>query len=181
MLMSYFTEMLLSDHSKLVEELQNIILNRKNINYLNYIQSLENDTISIYYSPEMKYRMVFLNTIISCLSEFNFSNDELTQIIKNISDVYSSDKLVFMENSKYTMKNIFTRNEELLKNNLIEDIINKLTFLDNEMMNKVIGYCKKTNTLTDDEYSLFELQIFTFASVFMNIDKLLYLICDINK
>lgn len=163
---------------KLVTMLHGFVSNCKNTDYLKYTACLENDLLSIYYSPIMQEKMILLNTIISCLSDFNYSNDELIKITKNIAEVCSDTNLVIIENSKYSLKNILTRDENLLKNNQIKDIIDKLTFLDEEMINKSIDYLGKKNKLSDDEYALFELQVFTYASIFMDMNKLITKVYD---
>lgn len=171
--------MLLRENSdSIINILHEMIFSYKNINYINYTSSMENDLISIYYSPEIKDRMILLNTIITCLDAYNYSNDKLMQITKNIIDVYSNTNIIYLENAKYDIKNILTHDEALFKNENIKTIINKLTFLDDAMMNKIIDHYTNGIKLTDEEYILFELQVFTFASVFMDMDKLLDKVID---
>ena len=90
----------------------------------------------------------------------------------NITQVYNNTNIVFVENSRYNAKNIFLHDENLY-NSKAKYFINHLTILDEDMFNKVTRYYKKEYTLTERENALYHIQLFAYASVFMNMDKLL--------
>lgn len=165
-------ELLLSNQTNLADILSTFVSENKDINYMNYMSSMENGPIAIYSATSIENRMVLLNVIISCLCLYGYSDQRLIEITMNITQVYNDINIVFVENSRYNAKNIFLHDENLY-NSKAEYFINRFTILDEDMFNKVTRYYNKEYTLTERENALYHLQLFAYASVFMNMDKLL--------
>lgn len=165
-------ELLLSDKSNLTDILSTFVSEYKGIDYMDYMSSMENGPIAIYSGISIENRMTLLNVIISCLCLYGYSDQRLIEITMNITQVYNNTNIIFIQDSRYNAKNIFLHDENLY-NAKAEYFINHLTILDEDMFNKVTRYYKKEYTLTERENALYHIQLFAYASVFMNMDKLL--------
>ena len=165
-------ELLLSNQTNLADILSTFVSENKDINYMNYMSSMENGPIAIYSGISIENRMTLLNVIISCLCLYGYSDQKLIEITMNITQAYNNTNIVFVENSRYNAENIFLHDENLY-NSKAKYFINHLTILDEDMFNKVTRYYKKEYTLTERENALYHIQLFAYASVFMNMDKLL--------
>ena len=102
----------------------------------------------------------------------NFDIDKVIEISKNIIDVYNSTNIIYLEKYRYTLSNLV--DEEKTKDDKYFKDIKNLLFIDNELINK----SKNKETLTETEKDLLKIQVFTFASVFIDFDSLLDLIID---
>lgn len=165
-------ELLLSNQANLADILSTFVSENKDIDYMNYMSSMENGPIAIYSATSIENRMILLNVIISCLCLYGYSDQRLIEITINITQAYNNINIVFVENSRYNAKNIFLHDENLY-NSKAKYFINRFTILDEDMFNKVTRYYNKEYTLTEIENALYHLQLFAYASIFMNMDKLL--------
>ena len=149
------------------------LIHERNINFFKLINSMDSEKISVYEAPANDCKMILLNIIITYLDYYlNFDNDKVIEISKNIIDVYNSTNIIYLEKYRYTLSNLV--DEEKTKDDKYFKDIKNLLFIDNELINK----SKNKETLTETEKDLFKIQVFTFASVFIDFDSLLDLIID---
>lgn len=139
---------------------------------MDYMSSMENGPLAIYSGTSIENRMMLLNVIISCLCLHGYSDEELVEITKNIAQVYNNINFVFLQDTRYNAKNIFLHDENLY-NSKAKYFIHNLTVLNDDMIDKITRYYKKEYTLTENEIALFNIQLFAYASIFINVDKLL--------
>ena len=170
-------ELLLSDKSNLTDILSTFISECRDINYMDYMSSMENGPLAIYSGTSIENRMMLLNVIISCLCLYGYSDEELIEITKNIVQVYNNINIVFLQDTRYNAENIFLHDENLY-NSKAKYFIHNLTVLNDDMIDKITRYYKKEYTMTENENALFYLQLFTYASIFIDVDKLLYIVSE---
>lgn len=173
LLLENYKEALYENKEVLIDSLSDMILNAK-FNAFNYINKIGTDSLKIFQSPSLDDKMILLNTIITSLYNISaYPQDKLDDIAINILKVYNKTNLSYVKDSDYTFYNILNKNEILLENENIRKIIEKLTFDDNifELLNRLSK--SNDNEKFIKQYNLTKIQIFTFASVFINIDRLL--------
>lgn len=149
------------------------LIHEGNINFFKIINSMDSEKMSVYKAPNNDCKMILLNIIITYLDYYlNFDTDKVIEISKNIIDVYNNTNIIYLEKYRYTLSNLV--DDEKTKDDKYFKDIKNLLFIDNELINK----SKNKETLTETEKDLLKIQIFTFASVFIDFDSLLDLIID---
>lgn len=149
------------------------LIHERNINFFKIINSMDSEKMSVYKAPNNDCKMILLNIIITYLDYYlNFDTDKVIEISKNIIDVYNNTNIIYLEKYRYTLSNLV--DDEKTKDDKYFKDIKNLLFIDNELINK----SKNKETLTETEKDLLKIQIFTFASVFIDFDSLLDLIID---
>lgn len=149
------------------------LIHERNINFFKIINSIDSEKMSVYKAPTNDCKMILLNIIITYLDYYlNFDTDKVIEISKNIIDVYNTTNIIYLEKYRYTLSNLV--DDEKTKDDKYFKDIKNLLFIDNELINK----SKNKETLTETEKDLLKIQIFTFASVFIDFDSLLDLIID---
>lgn len=135
--------------------------------------------IKIYQSPSLTDKKILLNTIISYIVKFtSIKESEINLLIKGLVKVYDKVNFIYTFENDYNPINIFDTDTFYQDNKVSEsilDIINSLMFIDYDLATKYITISEGDSiyTLTDEEKILLKIQLFTFASVFINIDKLI--------
>ena len=149
------------------------LIHERNINFFKIINSMDSEKMSVYKAPNNDCKMILLNIIITYLDYYlNFDTDKVIEISKNIIDVYNDTNIIYLEKYRYTLSNLV--DDEKTKDDKYFKDIKNLLFIDNELINK----SKNKETLTETEKDLLKIQIFTFASVFIDFDSLLDLVID---
>lgn len=134
-------------------------------NFFNLINFIGTDEIKFYQAPSLSDKMILLNVIATCLNDFcNFSTKSVNNMCIKLSEIYNQVNFTYSTKSIYNPISILKRDEELLKSPTIKNIADNLTFT---------SYIIQSNKPTMLEKLRMNVQIFTFASVFMNMDKLL--------
>ena len=135
--------------------------------------------IKIYQSPSLTDKKILLNTIISYIVKFtSIEESEINLLIKGLVEVYDKVNFIYTFENDYNPINIFDINTFYQDDKVSEsilDIINSLMFIDYDLSAKYIAISEGDSiyTLTDEEKILLKIQLFTFASVFIDINKLI--------
>ena len=150
-----------------------------NFNPFKCLNCMGTNDIKIYQSPSLTDKKILLNTIISYIVKFtSIKESEINLLIKGLVEVYDKVNFIYTFENDYNPINIFDINTFYQDDKVSEsilDIINSLMFIDYDLATKYITISEGDSiyTLTDEEKILLKIQLFTFASVFINIDKLI--------
>lgn len=155
-----------------VDSLASMLLESQDINFFRYVNKMGTNSLKLFIAPSVENKLILLNTIMTNLEETGeFTEEELNTITKNILDVYNTINLAYVENSDYTLFNVLREDKNLLSNPTMKKIIDKLSFI--RISGKMLDSLISEDDISTKECIVISMQIFTYASIFINMDKLI--------
>lgn len=139
------------------------------------LNSVGTNQMKVYQSPSLDDKMILLNTIMTYLSEYcNLEEEKLHNIAENIIGIYNKINISYTMDTSYSGFLLLAKDTTLLKVKTMRKIAEKLTFLNQELINILInsGNTKPVQDLTEVDINLMKIQLFTFASVFIDMNDL---------
>lgn len=124
--------------------------------------NIRKGNVNVLISPFVDDKMILINTIKECLS-LVLDDVSITNIIKNIIDVYKTTAFEYTELDDINFY-------ETLNGNMSDLIPDSLTILSDHCVAKIINALKAGKQLSEEEFYMFKVQMFIYASLWLDMD-----------
>ena len=136
-------------------------------NRMIYLYKINKKTnrITILVSPSKEDKVILLNAITIALNKV-FDNKEVLNIVKSISEIYNDSHIKYIESDDINFYDVFISSGESLG-------LEKLSFLSEPCLERIDNALKNNIPLNNTDSILFKIQMFIYASVWLDMDDYL--------
>lgn len=148
------------------------IYSAQSLKFLDFV-NINSQELNMLVTPATNDKIILINSIKECLS-LVFDDAAISNIIKTIIDVYNETPVL-----KYT--ELDDINFYSVLTNKTDIVPKKLTFLPEHCVANIINALQTNKSLPENEFYLFKVQMFIYASLWFDMDGYLKYLYHLYK
>lgn len=163
------------DHESLISTIVQMIHDSVSLPFLNFVNIIEDKNISVLVAPSTEDKLILLQAILTYLDLYTdiSSTDD---VCINMVELYNNCNLSYIYGNTLQFNKVFTykANKDLW-------YLYKANFCDKSVVNRIEKCFNKKTKISEEDAVWYKIQMFAFASLWMDMNQLLlYIYNNLN-